>query len=122
MTKLFEIIIWITISKDCSIRKLQAEIAQRFSLQLSNDDSNESVASKLFQCLTGKKFLLLMDDVWDKVDLDDIGIPCPNQKNGCKVVLTTRYRDVCHKMKTDEEIKVWSCCLRRKLGNCFVKQ
>ncbi|XXG62243.1 hypothetical protein AAC387_Pa05g0646 [Persea americana] len=52
------------------------------------------------------KFLLLMDDVWAKVDLHEIGVPSPNQEKGSKVVLTTRYRDVCHKMETDEEIKV----------------
>ncbi|RWR83851.1 putative disease resistance protein [Cinnamomum micranthum f. kanehirae] len=104
--QIFEIVIWVTVSKDCSIKMLQTEIARRLSLNLSYNDSDERVASRLFQTLTNMKFLLLMDDVWAKVDLHDIGVPSPNQEKGTKVVLTTRYRDVCHKMGTDEEIRV----------------
>ena len=79
---MFEIVIWVTISENCRTRKLQSEIAQRLSLGLSNDVSEESIASKLFQKLTTMKFLLLMDDVWQEGDLHSIGVPYPNQKNG----------------------------------------
>ncbi|RWR83800.1 putative disease resistance protein [Cinnamomum micranthum f. kanehirae] len=104
--QMFEIVIWVTVSKHCSIKMLQTEIAQRLSLKFSYNDSDERVASILFQTLTNMKFLLLIDDLWAKVDLHDIGVPSPNQEKGSKVVLTTRYRDVCHKMGTDEEIRV----------------
>ncbi|XXG62249.1 hypothetical protein AAC387_Pa05g0648 [Persea americana] len=104
--QMFEIVIWVTVSKDFSIKLLQTEIARRLSLNLSNNDSDERVASILFQTLTNIKFLLLMDDMWAKVDLHDIGVPSPNHEKGSKVVLTTRRLDVCHKMGTDEEIRV----------------
>ncbi|XXG62265.1 hypothetical protein AAC387_Pa05g0659 [Persea americana] len=122
IAELFDIVIWVTVSQDFSTRQLQTRIAKRLSLGLSNDDSDESIASKLFQKLTTIKFLLLMDDLWKEVDLHDIGVPCPNKK-GCKIVFTTRYGDVCHQMETDEEIRVdlfsekeaWSL-FREKVG------
>ncbi|XXG62264.1 hypothetical protein AAC387_Pa05g0658 [Persea americana] len=106
IANMFEIVIWITISQDYSTRNLQNEILARLNLnKLSMGVSDERVASRLFQELTNKKFLLLMDDLWKEVDLHDIGVPCPNQK-GCKIVFTTRYRDVCRKMEINEDIKV----------------
>ncbi|RWR83820.1 putative disease resistance protein [Cinnamomum micranthum f. kanehirae] len=106
IARMFEIVIWVTVAKDFSIRQLQTEIALRLSLKLLDEESNERVARRIFQSLRGMKFLLLMDDVWDIVDLEDIGIPYPTQGNGCKLVLTTRYRNVCHKMETNKEIMV----------------
>ncbi|KAH7834677.1 hypothetical protein Vadar_018500 [Vaccinium darrowii] len=64
------------------------------------------VARKLHQRLHGKKYLLLLDDVWEMVDLVAVGFPNPTQDSGCKVVLTTRKLEVCRKMGTDTEVKV----------------
>ncbi|KAF7123297.1 hypothetical protein RHSIM_Rhsim12G0031900 [Rhododendron simsii] len=64
------------------------------------------VATKLLRKLEGKKYLLLLDDVWDEVDLRVVGFPNANQQNGCKVVLTTRKMEVCRKMGADAELPV----------------
>ncbi|KAK1295540.1 Disease resistance protein [Acorus calamus] len=47
--------------------------------------SNDVVSRKLFEKLKNTKYLLLLDDVWDKVDLEDVGVPAPSSENGCKV-------------------------------------
>ena len=76
---------------------------------LSIDTTNEStdrVSSILLETLEGKKYLLLLDDVWEKVDLSVVGFPNAHQENGCKVVLTTKKLKVCRKMKIDDEIEV----------------
>ncbi|XP_057486219.1 disease resistance protein UNI-like [Actinidia eriantha] len=101
ITTMFDFVIWVTISKSWTIRKVQEEVGQRLSIK-----SNDRVACKLLEKLEGKKYLLLLDDVWDKVDLSVVGFPNAHQKNGCKVVLTTRKLEVCRKMETDDEIKV----------------
>ncbi|XXG62234.1 hypothetical protein AAC387_Pa05g0639 [Persea americana] len=103
---MFQIVIWVTVAKDFSIRQLLTEIGGRLSLNLLDGESNERAARRIFQSLRDKKFLLLMDDVWARVDLEDIGIPYPTQGNGCKLVLTTRYLNICHNMETNEEIMV----------------
>ncbi|XP_031263426.1 disease resistance protein RPS2-like [Pistacia vera] len=49
-------------------------------------------SEKLFQVLKGKKFLLLLDDVWENIDLQAIGIPDPSIENGCKIIMASRKR------------------------------
>ncbi|XP_058194408.1 disease resistance protein At4g27190-like [Rhododendron vialii] len=103
---IFDFVIWVTVSKSWTIRKLQKEVGMRLSIAINADESNDRVASKLFMRLEGKKYLLLLDDVWNEVDLKVVGFPNANLQNGCKVVLTTRKMDVCRKMRTDAEVHI----------------
>ncbi|KAF7123182.1 hypothetical protein RHSIM_Rhsim12G0033300 [Rhododendron simsii] len=102
----FDLVIWVTVSKSPNIRNLQNEVGMRLSIEINANESDDRVARKLFKRLEGKKYLLLLDDVWDEVDLSVVGFPNANQQNGCKVVLTTRKKEVCRKMKTDAEVPV----------------
>ncbi|XP_057486204.1 disease resistance protein RFL1-like isoform X2 [Actinidia eriantha] len=105
ITTMFDFVIWVTVSKSWNIEKIQKEVWKHLSVDKTNE-FNERVT--LLQKLEGKKYLLLLDDVWEKVDLSVVGFPNAHQENGCKVVLTTRKLEVCRKMETDDEIKVES--------------
>jgi hypothetical protein len=63
-------------------------------------DINESARpTKLWSRLTnGEKILVILDDVWDYLNFDDIGIPNRDNRKGCKVLVTTRHLGVCNKM------------------------
>ncbi|KAJ0100813.1 hypothetical protein Patl1_04360 [Pistacia atlantica] len=52
------------------------------------------------------KFLLILDDVWETIDLDLLGFPQPEIQTGSKIILTSRYLGVCKQMKTDKQVKV----------------
>ncbi|THF99515.1 hypothetical protein TEA_002967 [Camellia sinensis var. sinensis] len=96
-------VFWCTVSKDhdYSIGKLQSDIAKCLKLDLSNENDEKKRAAKLSQAFARRdKCALFLDDVWDKIDLHRVGIP-----NGCKLILTTRSVDVCHKMGC-KELKV----------------
>ncbi|CAN6895379.1 unnamed protein product, partial [Brassica oleracea] len=49
---------------------------------------------------------MLLDDIWEKMDLKKIGIPLPSQENGSKVVFTTRSKDVCARMRSHHVLEV----------------
>ncbi|KAG5555275.1 hypothetical protein RHGRI_012718 [Rhododendron griersonianum] len=106
ITAMFDHVIWVTVSKSPSIRMVQEEVVRRLKIKLDGGESDETVASRLFHELDRKKYLLLLDDVWEMVDLAVVGLPNPNKDNGCKLVLTTRNLEVCRKMGTYTEIKV----------------
>ncbi|XP_031261350.1 disease resistance protein At4g27190-like [Pistacia vera] len=52
------------------------------------------------------KYLLILDDVWEAIDLDCIDIPQPKTNADSKIILTSCSQEVCRDMKTDEEVKL----------------
>ncbi|XXG44962.1 hypothetical protein AAC387_Pa02g0177 [Persea americana] len=102
---LFDIIIWVTVSGEGSRRKVQNDIAERLKCT-AMDMSDDRLRANIYHHLRRKKFLLILDDIWERIDLSDVGIPILNQDNGCKVLLTTRDRGVCRQMETDVEIQM----------------
>ncbi|RWR97677.1 putative disease resistance protein [Cinnamomum micranthum f. kanehirae] len=110
----FEIVIWVTVSKAGNRRNVQNVIADR--LNLSKLESDDQLKASVCKALRKKKFLLLLDDVWERIDLSDVGIPPLNQVDGCTVVLTTRSL----KMKTNEDVKVETLS-EDEAWNLFIK-
>ena len=108
----YDVVIWVVVSKDHTVENVQQKIGVKIGL--SNDlwmnKSSDEKATILFRILTKKKFVLLMDDVWEWVNLIKVGIPTPSQENGCKIIFTTRFLEVCGQMGAHEKIKVE--CLR----------
>ncbi|XWS11160.1 hypothetical protein CRYUN_Cryun38cG0059900 [Craigia yunnanensis] len=101
-----DIVIWVTVSKDLDLKKVQSQIAKRLNLELDANDAIEERAKILLKRLMKKKFLLILDDVWEQIDLDIVGVPQSDDQANCKVLLTTRHLDVCRAMMTNEEIKL----------------
>ncbi|XP_042514862.1 disease resistance protein SUMM2-like [Macadamia integrifolia] len=125
ISSMFEMVIWVTVSKDGDIRKVQKDVIERLSLKFDDNESVGRTAMKIFQRLSNmKNYLVLLDDLWEKMELEDIGIPNPSRENGCKLIITTRSMRVCDKMEIDEAIKVevlseeeaWNL-FRKKVGN-----
>ncbi|KAH7665997.1 P-loop containing nucleoside triphosphate hydrolase protein [Dioscorea alata] len=92
---------------------LGGDINMGFKLGLPSDSGK----SDIFDFLKKKDFLLLLDDIWKRMDLpEDLGISLPlcqsqNSKNRGQrykhnVIFTTRDDDVCAHMITHKKIKV----------------
>ncbi|KAK9188273.1 hypothetical protein WN944_019674 [Citrus x changshan-huyou] len=101
----FDYVIWVVVSKDLQLEKIQETIRKKIGL--CNDSwknkSLEEKAQDIFKTLSKKKFALLLDDLWERVDLKKIGVPLP--KNSA-VVFTTRFVDVCGRMEARRTFKV----------------
>ncbi|GFY88594.1 hypothetical protein Acr_06g0005340 [Actinidia rufa] len=87
VAKKFDIVIWLTISKEGSKENLRREelqqaIMQRLKLKMEGASNADEVAQRISVELKDKKYLLLLDDVKEKLDLHEIGIPDCN--NGSK--------------------------------------
>ncbi|KAK8573713.1 hypothetical protein V6N13_009801 [Hibiscus sabdariffa] len=97
-TEKFDIVIWTTVSKEMSIAKLQKDIASKIGVKFGGDEDETTRAGMLLETLTLRKsrFVMILDDIWEKVSLERIGIP--EQSVGSKLVLTTRSYDVCRQL------------------------
>uniref|UniRef100_A0A2N9F0Q6 Uncharacterized protein n=1 Tax=Fagus sylvatica TaxID=28930 RepID=A0A2N9F0Q6_FAGSY len=98
-TSKFDNVIWVTVPKTTDVIQLQGKIAHAFELSLSENESETIRAANLHAMLRmRKRYVLILDDMWEEFDLEDIGIPEPTRDNECKLVLTTRLSDVCVRM------------------------
>ncbi|XXG59508.1 hypothetical protein AAC387_Pa04g1579 [Persea americana] len=61
--------------------KVQRQIVQALKIDLQGD-------SDPFRALKNQRFLIILEDVWERVYLDKIGVPNPS--NGSKIIITSR--------------------------------
>ncbi|CBI25181.3 unnamed protein product, partial [Vitis vinifera] len=104
----FDIVIWVVVSRDPNPEKVQDEIWKKvgFCDDKWKSKSQDEKAISIFRILGKKKFVLFLDDVWERFDLLKVGIPLPNQQNNSKLVFTTRSEEVCGRMGAHRRIKV----------------
>ncbi|KAL7587773.1 hypothetical protein Lser_V15G40141 [Lactuca serriola] len=87
---LFADIVFITISQTVDVKEIQKNV--------------EKAAKRII--INKEKVLIILDDIWKKLVLSDVGIPCGNEHMNCKILLTSRRRNVCEHMNTDRNICV----------------
>uniref|UniRef100_A0A2N9EX98 AAA+ ATPase domain-containing protein n=1 Tax=Fagus sylvatica TaxID=28930 RepID=A0A2N9EX98_FAGSY len=92
--RLFDEVAIAIVKQNPDQRRIQGEIADKLDLDLQlAKETLSGRADLLRERLTqdkNKKILIILDDIWEKLDLDEIGIP----RQGCKVVVTSRDRDI----------------------------
>ncbi|XP_030479772.1 disease resistance protein RPS5 isoform X1 [Cannabis sativa] len=104
-------VIWVVVSKDHTLEKIQNEIGEKIGYFGESTWKNKSCQQKaldIFKVLNKKKFVMLLDDIWERIDLESVGIPLPNnlKVNGSKLVFTTRSMEVCCEMDADKNVEV----------------
>ncbi|KAK0596959.1 hypothetical protein LWI29_020525 [Acer saccharum] len=104
----FDVVIWVVVSKDQKLEMIQETISKKIGLW---DDSwktkrLEEKALDIFKVLSQKRFVLLLDDIWERVDLMELGVPLPSPKISSKIVFTTRFNEVCGHMDARKQFKV----------------
>ncbi|CAA7016893.1 unnamed protein product [Microthlaspi erraticum] len=104
----FDVVIWVEVSKDVDVGKIQDDIGKRLGLCDEGwcRNSQREKKREIRRVLNDWKprFVLLLDDLWERVSLSDIGIPLQGTKY--KIVFTTRSNNVCLRMKANENIEV----------------
>ncbi|KAG4966482.1 hypothetical protein GLYMA_14G206500v4 [Glycine max] len=103
--KLFEKVVMAVVSQTPNIRSIQEQIADKLGLKFE-ENSEEGRAQRLSKRLSEGKTLLILDDVWEKLNFEAIGIPFNENNKGCGVLLTTRSREVCTSMQCQSIIEL----------------
>ncbi|CAN6980182.1 unnamed protein product [Brassica oleracea var. botrytis] len=90
-TQQFALVVWVTVSKEFDLRKIQMDIATRMGITLTSNE-REDIGKTIHDRLAKlRSFLLILDDVWKPIDLDSLGIPSASEGfKDFKVVLTSR--------------------------------
>ncbi|XP_065849320.1 probable disease resistance protein At4g27220 isoform X2 [Euphorbia lathyris] len=91
--KLFETVILVAVSQTPELGRIQGEIADFLGLEFHAKEV-PGRASQLHQALKKVKALIILDDLWQKLDLNAVGIPSGDACGGCKILLTSRRKHV----------------------------
>ncbi|KAK8633386.1 hypothetical protein V6N13_014232 [Hibiscus sabdariffa] len=102
---------WVAWGKqEMSIAKLQKDITSKIGVAFCGDEDETTRAGMLLETLMLRKsrFVMILDDLWEKVSLERIGIPEPFV--GSKLVLTTRSLMCVDKGGTNYKINCQAVC------------
>ncbi|KAI9107892.1 hypothetical protein K1719_021228 [Acacia pycnantha] len=106
----FNFVMWVVVSKEPNLDSIMDTI--RKFIRIGNGiwtecSDQDQKAAKIYGVLKENKFVLLLDDIWDQLDLKLVGVPHPKDTNfQSKVLFTTRLENVCAKMQVQKKFKV----------------
>ncbi|XP_044472693.1 probable disease resistance protein At4g27220 [Mangifera indica] len=105
--KLSDSVVFVVVSQTPNIMNIQREIARQLDLKSLPDYPESARASFLWERIKKeKRILIILDDVWERIKLEEIGIPFGKDHGGCKIVLTSRSKYVCDEMDCDKTYTV----------------
>ncbi|WMV40805.1 hypothetical protein MTR67_034190 [Solanum verrucosum] len=90
----FDLRAWCTVDQEHDEKKLLGTIFNQVSDSNSKLSENLDVADKLRRQLYGKRFLIVLDDVWVTTTWDELTRPFPEVKKGSRIIVTTREQEV----------------------------
>ncbi|XP_058112984.1 putative disease resistance protein At1g50180 [Magnolia sinica] len=128
--KSFDFHAWVYVSQEYHVRELLVSIINYFT-SLSRDEmdstSEEVLGRKLFEYLEGKRYLVVIDDIWTRDAWDGLVAAFPDKAKGSRVLLTTRNEEIAkyadarstpHKIRFLDESESWVLFCKKALpGN-----
>lgn len=102
VTNHFDIQMWASLYDNFNVRKILTEILE-YATQNKNASSQIGILqSQLSESLCGKRYLLVLDDVWneDQEEWEKLKYPLSSGADGSKIIITTRSEKVASIMGT----------------------
>ncbi|XP_050941330.1 probable disease resistance protein At5g63020 [Cucumis melo] len=92
--KLFDEVVTSTISQTPDFKRIQGELADKLGLKFEQETIKGRASILEKRLKMERSILVVLDDVWENIDLKDIGIPSVEDHTGCKILFTTRNKDL----------------------------
>ncbi|XP_045819773.1 putative disease resistance protein At3g14460 [Trifolium pratense] len=104
MKKRFELKAWVHVAESFDVVGLTKTILRSFHSSADGEDL-DPLKCQLQQTLTGKKFLLVLDDVWNANEewWEQLLLPFYHGSPGSKIIVTTRDRHIALVVKSDHQ-------------------
>ncbi|KAK6146619.1 hypothetical protein DH2020_020488 [Rehmannia glutinosa] len=112
---------WITVSQEYQVKNILLGLIRSVAqltddIYASYDDSeqhhivlkdridqlsDQKLAEQLYKSLKGKRYLIVIDDIWCNTAWDDVKRSFPDDKNGSRIILTSRNKEVALYVNSD---------------------
>ncbi|CAA2993372.1 late blight resistance homolog R1B-16 isoform X1 [Olea europaea subsp. europaea] len=126
----FDIRAWVTLFEQYRMRDILLSLLDDFVVtDHIREEDEELLKEYLYKNLKGRRYLIVVDDVRSIEVWNDIKMLFPNDKNGSRIILTSRLKDVAdyvnssnahHQMRYLNEEESWNLFLEKAFGkeNC----
>ncbi|KAL0384877.1 UNVERIFIED_CONTAM: putative late blight resistance proteinR1B-12 [Sesamum radiatum] len=95
----FDVLAWATIAQDYNVREILLGLLHLASRGPTNEMlemGNEVLGEHLHKTLVGRRYLIVLDDIWYKKSWDDIRRFFPDNRSGSRIIITTRDQRVAY--------------------------
>ncbi|KAL1546801.1 putative late blight resistance protein R1B-16 [Salvia divinorum] len=125
----FDVRAWVTISQDYSEESILSQLLASLNRKVDVDgrDSLEVITDEMrrvYQNLWGRRYLIVMDDMWSVEAWDCVRRFFPDNSNRSRIILTTRQMDVAtaisrniHMMRFLDDEQSWRLFQRKVFGD-----
>ncbi|PHT97069.1 hypothetical protein BC332_34005 [Capsicum chinense] len=122
----FDLCAWCTVDQEYDEKNLLVKLFNQVTGSDLKFSEDIDVADKLRRQLFGKRYLIVLDDVWDTTVWDDLTRPLPEVEKGSRILLTTRQKEVAlHGKRNTDPLKLrllkleesWELLEKRAFGN-----
>ncbi|XP_057763769.1 putative late blight resistance protein homolog R1B-16 [Salvia miltiorrhiza] len=100
----FDIRAWATISQEYVIRDIFARFLRQLNIEVDDDLSEDELGGKLYRHLYGRRYLIIMDDMWSIDAWNRVRNYFPKNENGSRIVVTTRQSDLASKLPNSNSL------------------
>ncbi|PPD81531.1 hypothetical protein GOBAR_DD21517 [Gossypium barbadense] len=123
---LFDSVVIATVTQTIDIEKIQNRIAELLGLNFEEPSTDVKALRLRERLKKEKRVLVVLDDIWAKVDIEEVGIPLGDEHKGCKLLLTSRELNVlsngmdaqkCFAIGFLNEKEAWDL-FKKKAGGC----
>ncbi|KAB5529260.1 hypothetical protein DKX38_019341 [Salix brachista] len=95
--RIFDVVVLAVVSKTPNLKTIQGEIADGLGFKFEAE-TIRGRAERLHERLEREtKVLVILDDIWERLQLDDVGIPSGSDNRGCKILMTSRDRNALYR-------------------------
>ncbi|KAG8380045.1 hypothetical protein BUALT_Bualt07G0152700 [Buddleja alternifolia] len=89
----FHVRAWTTITQNYHVREILLGLVNSLPHDKSCRETEEGLAEFLYKSLKGRKYLVVLDDMWSTEAWDEVKMLFPDDNNGSRIMLTTRLFD-----------------------------
>ncbi|KAJ6380300.1 hypothetical protein OIU76_016875 [Salix suchowensis] len=102
--RIFDVVVLAVVSKTPDLKTIQGEITDGLGFKFEAE-TIRGRAEQLRKRLEREpkaleretKVLVILDDIWERLELDDVGIPSGSDNRGCKMLMTSRDRNALYR-------------------------
>ncbi|MED6136074.1 hypothetical protein PIB30_052543 [Stylosanthes scabra] len=118
----FDVVVTATVTNEPDVRTIRAEIADGLGLKF--DELTEvGKACRLRERIRQEQsILVILDDVWGKLDLTEVGVPSGEDHKGCKLLVTSRDLNVLNLMLGVQKVYRLEVLSESESWNLFEKK